>query len=151
MDRSDTPATTVVTQEVVRVKMPLPDNYDGSRTKLKAFIMQAELYIGFNQIMFANEPQKVLWAASFMRGRAFEQIQTFIEDHLSNLPIASLDREVVQKDIRNNKTKILFLLWNNFKNKICQMFGDIDKEHIAKKALNRLRQKGAATAYAAEF
>ena len=151
MDRSDTPATTVVAQEVVRVKMPLPDNYNRSWTKLKAFIMQAELYIRFNQVMFANEPQKVLWAASFMRGRAFEWIQTFMEDHLSNLPIAGLNREVVQRDTRDNKTKILFLLWNNFKKKICRMFGDIDEEHIAERALDGLRQKGAATAYAAEF
>ena len=31
------------------------------------------------------------------------------------------------------------------------MFKDINKEHIAKKALNRLRQKGLAIAYAAKF
>ena len=31
------------------------------------------------------------------------------------------------------------------------MFRDIDKEHIAKRALDRLRQKGAATAYATKF
>jgi hypothetical protein len=55
-----------------RVKMSLPDIYDGSRTKLKAFLLQAELYIGFNGTMFQNKQQKVLWAASFMRGRAFD-------------------------------------------------------------------------------
>ena len=55
-----------------RVKMSLPDTYDSNRVKLKAFLMQAELYIGFNGAMFQNEQQKVLWAASFMRGRAFD-------------------------------------------------------------------------------
>jgi hypothetical protein len=45
----------------------------------------------------------------------------------------------------------LFLSWNNFKKKICWMFRDIDKEHTAERALDGLRQKGAATAYAAKF
>jgi hypothetical protein len=31
------------------------------------------------------------------------------------------------------------------------MFGDIDKERIAERALQNLQQKGAATSYAAEF
>jgi hypothetical protein len=52
--------------------MPLPNTYDSSRTKLKAFLIQAKLYIGFNRPMFTNELQKVLWAASFIRGRAFK-------------------------------------------------------------------------------
>jgi hypothetical protein len=40
--------------------MPLPNTYDNSKTKLKAFLMQAKLYIGFNKLMFANKLQKVL-------------------------------------------------------------------------------------------
>jgi hypothetical protein len=31
------------------------------------------------------------------------------------------------------------------------MFKDIDKEYIAERSLQQLQQKGAATAYAAEF
>jgi hypothetical protein len=31
------------------------------------------------------------------------------------------------------------------------MFRDINKEHIAERALKKLRQKGAATLYTAEF
>jgi hypothetical protein len=40
--------------------MPLPNTYDSSKTKLKTFLIQAKLYIGFNKSMFANELQKVL-------------------------------------------------------------------------------------------
>ena len=39
IDRSNTLATTMVTQEIVKVKMPLLDNYNKSWTKLKAFII----------------------------------------------------------------------------------------------------------------
>jgi hypothetical protein len=151
LGRSDTPATTVVIPETVRVKMPLPDTYDGSRAKLKSFLMQAELYIGFNGHMFPIEPQKVLWAASFMRGRAFEWIQTFTNDHLANLGSTTPDGKVITEDKRDNETKILFYSWNNFKIKINRMFGDIDEERTAERSIQGLRQKGAATAYAAEF
>jgi hypothetical protein len=40
--------------------MPLLNTYDKSKTKLKAFLIQAKLYIRFNKLMFANELQKVL-------------------------------------------------------------------------------------------
>jgi hypothetical protein len=40
--------------------MLLLNTYDSSKTKLKAFLMQAKLYIEFNKPMFANELQKVL-------------------------------------------------------------------------------------------
>jgi hypothetical protein len=62
----------LISERPVKVRLPLPETYNSNRTKLKAFLMQAKLYIGFNRHMFANKPQKVLWAASFMRGRAFE-------------------------------------------------------------------------------
>jgi hypothetical protein len=49
------------------------------------------------------------------------------------------NRTVVQEDIRDYKTKVLFLLWKNFKIKINKMFGDINKEHIAERAFKKLR------------
>jgi hypothetical protein len=60
MGHTDTPIGHIVARKPVKVKMPLPDNYDGSRSKLKAYLMQLELYIGFNSHMFVNKPQKVL-------------------------------------------------------------------------------------------
>jgi hypothetical protein len=54
--RLDTLTTTVITQiDYVKVKMLLLNTYDSSRTKLKAFLIQAKLYIGFNRPMFANK------------------------------------------------------------------------------------------------
>jgi hypothetical protein len=48
-----------------------------------------------------------------------------MEDHLANLLL----------DTREDKTKLLFYTWNNFKVKINCMFGDIDEEHTAERAL----------------
>ena len=64
-----------------------------------------------------------------------------MEDHLANLSLNTCKDE----------TKLLFYTWNNFRVKINRMFRDIDKEHTAERALTELCQKGAATAYAAEF
>ena len=64
-----------------------------------------------------------------------------MEDHLSNL----------SPNTREDETKLLFHTWGNFKIKINRMFGDIDEERTAERALGELRQKGATTAYSAEF
>jgi hypothetical protein len=61
-----------IQERLIEVRLPLPETYDNSRTKLKAFLMQAELYIRFNSYMFLIKPQKVLWAASFIREKAFK-------------------------------------------------------------------------------
>jgi hypothetical protein len=51
--------------------MQLPDTFDGTMAKLKAFLIQVELCIGFNMAKFATDREKVLWTASFLRGPAF--------------------------------------------------------------------------------
>jgi hypothetical protein len=58
--RAETPATSTMMTWPDRVKMPMPDNYDSSRAKLKAFIMQCELYTSFNKQMFIGDAQKIL-------------------------------------------------------------------------------------------
>jgi hypothetical protein len=60
MGRTDTPIGSVAARDPVWVKMPLPNTYDRSRAKLKAYLMQLELYIGFNTHIFISEVQKVL-------------------------------------------------------------------------------------------
>ena len=52
-----------------------------------------------------------------------------MEDHLSNL----------SPDTREDETKLLFHTWGNFKIKINCMFGDINKERTAERALGELR------------
>jgi Retrotransposon gag protein len=128
------------------IKMSMPDLYHGDRAKLKVFLMQSELWLGFNaDTLNFREPQKVLWATSYMRGRAFAWIETFASDHLMNLGGPGVE------DTRDDDTKALFDSWRGFKAGIMRMFGDIDEEHTAERKLLELRQKGPVTAYAAEF
>jgi len=68
-----------------RVKIPLPkmqvpNTFDSTRSKLKAFLIQAELYISFHLEHFPTKTDKVLWAVALLRGRAFKWIKVFVED-----------------------------------------------------------------------
>jgi hypothetical protein len=54
---ADTLATLMVIRErPIKVRLPLLETYNSNRTKLKAFLMQAKLYIRFNKHMFTNKP-----------------------------------------------------------------------------------------------
>jgi len=60
---SDTKAAdTKVAAAIVRkvLKAPIPNHFNGERHKLKAFLVQTELYIGFNSDCFPTEMDKVL-------------------------------------------------------------------------------------------
>ncbi|KAJ5495610.1 hypothetical protein N7539_000726 [Penicillium diatomitis] len=48
-------------------------------------------------------------------------------------------------------TKEIFVSYTVFKKKLEQTFGDIDAARTAERRLNRLRQTGSASVYAAEF
>ena len=48
------------------LKAPMPDHFNGERHKLKAFLVQTELYIGFNFECFPTEMDKVLWATTLL-------------------------------------------------------------------------------------
>jgi hypothetical protein len=43
-----------------RPKMKLPDNFNSTRTKLKAFLIQLELYLRFNVSKFGGKTERVL-------------------------------------------------------------------------------------------
>ena len=59
------------------------------------------------------------------------------------------------KDINNKETKdetrTLFSSWTNFKEEIRRIFGEVDAERQAEKAISCLKQTKAVLAYTAEF
>jgi hypothetical protein len=50
-------ATPILPKQLI---IPLPELFDRTRSKLKPFLVQAELYIGFNIDLFPAEERKVL-------------------------------------------------------------------------------------------
>ena len=56
-----------------------------------------------------------------------------------------------EPDKRNNNMVEVTQNYSNFKNKLRQIFGNFDKEHLAERRMQSLRQTGSAADYASKF
>ena len=122
------------------LKINTPEPFDGSRGKLRAFFSQVELVFGFNVDRFPTDKHKVLFASTYLGSQAFEWFNSFLTDFLNNKP-----------DKKNDDTIEVTQSYSNFKNKLRIVFGDFDKEHLAERKMQSLRQTGSAANYASKF
>ena len=51
-------------------KVKVPDTFLEKRSKLKYFLLQVDLYIGFYITRFVSDTKKVAWTATLLRGLA---------------------------------------------------------------------------------
>jgi hypothetical protein len=84
--------------------------------------MLIDIYILFNQYLFGTKITKVVYAISYLRGIVFNWVKTYVEDFMihknSDGQVNTLAREPTQK---------IFTSYKIFKNKIQQVFGDIEQ------------------------
>lgn len=132
--------------EIKRPKVKLPDLYSGERNKLKAFLLQVELYVGFHPDEFPSGIDKTIWAVSFLRGAAASWIEPFLTDCLENRNDAGSVTTGAKKP-----TQKLFVSYKGFKEGINKVFGDIDGERTAERTIQNIRQTGSASQYTALF
>lgn len=125
-----------------KIKSREPDTFDGTKSKLRVYLMQCALYIKFNENMFRTEDEQVLWCTGYLTGAAFDWIETSQQDYLD------CEGKTAKWD---PLTKEIFGTFEGFKEKITKVFGNVDEEKVAERKLSNLRQTGAASAYAAEF
>jgi hypothetical protein len=128
------------------LKMSTPDTFSGDRSKLKAFLIQVELFIGFNSTRFNSDTERVLWTTALLRGAAFNWIEAFITDYMDN----RTDKGECTTAM-GEETIAIFQTFKGFKKRITRVFGDIDQERTAERHIQNLRQKGSAASYTAEF
>ena len=127
-------------------KIALPDLYHRDRSKLRAFLTQVKLYTGFNGHQFPTDTDKVLWAASHLRGPAFNWIETFLSDYMKNrLPDGRCSNGITKKSIK------IFQKFEGFEGRINRVFGDIDQGRTAERNIQNLKQTGSATSYTTAF
>lgn len=124
------------------VKVNAPESFNGERAKIQTFLTQVDLYLLFNRDKFENEHTKVVFAASYLRGTAFEWFSTHLQDYINNSNNLGAMRTT---------TRQVFGRYTNFKMLMQQTFGDIDEERTAERKLLYLKQTGSASSYAAEF
>ncbi|KAH7562953.1 reverse transcriptase [Bipolaris maydis] len=124
---------------IQKPKMATPDKYDGNREGLRTFLTNIELYCGYHEV--PNDAEKILMANSHLKGKAASWMQPYVEDFL-------LD---INNKGTKDETRTLFSSWANFKEEMGRIFGEVDAESQAEKAISRLKQTKAVSAYTAEF
>ena len=101
----------------------MPDEFKGDQTKLKSFLTQCELFIGFNLAQFSNDSEKVLQVVTLLRGVALDQVEPFLEDFIKTQnnhggPSRNTDETAAE----------LFRSIKGFKEGIKKVFSDLDKD-----------------------
>ena len=120
-------------------KMATPEKYDGGRTELRTFLTTIELYCEFHGP--ADDQGKILMASMHMKGKAASWMQPFVDDYLKNPLTGGTKKE----------TQTLFTSWTNFKEEMGRIFGEVDDQNQAERAITRLKQTKSVSSYTAEF
>ncbi|WPJ60739.1 hypothetical protein SMAC4_13283 [Sordaria macrospora] len=132
-----TPTATVVPKSTI--KLNAPPKFDGTKKEdLQGFLTQARANLRFTNTV--DSVQQVLYASSFLTGKALEWFQPTQADYLNN--------PWNEMHIETQKT---FTDFEYFESSINQVFGLADKVRQAETKLNELRQTKSAASYSAEF
>ncbi|MBW0574544.1 hypothetical protein O181_114259 [Austropuccinia psidii MF-1] len=116
--------------------MKAPECFDGTQPfKVRSFIHSSQLIFHNDPAKFSQDRKNVLYATSFLIGKAAK----WIEPYLSNLT--------------NKDSKYLLNYWNFFESQLFTLFGDQNEVRKAEAELDSLRMKegGHVSLYIADF
>lgn len=122
------------------IKTRPPEPFDGTRSKLRGFLTQLELYMQVNREKLGYEADKVLFTTTYLTGPAFNWFEPIVRDYQENVT-----------ERQDDTTQEIFASFQKFKEHLQGTFGDIDTERKAERNLKRLRQHKSAQLYASEF
>lgn len=137
-----TPTNSNGSQEYARPpKISSPETFDGTQGRLEGFLLQVQLYFHFNAAQFTSEADKVLYATSFLRGRAAKGFRPYLKDWLDN-------QDGTQP---RTETRQIFHDYDHFEIKLNDLYGIHNEAVYADRHIRRLRQTTSVAAYASEF
>ncbi|KAI6806740.1 hypothetical protein KC340_g18762 [Hortaea werneckii] len=123
-------------------KVSTPETFDGNQGRLEDFKLQVQLYFFFNRAQFATESEKVLYASSFLRGKAARGFRPYLKDWLDH-------QEGDQQP--KTETRTIFHDYDQFEIKLEELYGIPNEESHADRHIRRLRQVTSVSSYASEF
>jgi len=123
-------------------KVSTPETFDGTTGKLESFLLQVKLYTIFNAPSFEKESDKVLYATSFLRGRAAKGFRPYLKNWIENHDTPA-DCET--------ETAEIFGDFDEFEEKLKSLYGIADEEVHADQGIRKLRQNYSVATYASEF
>ena len=123
-------------------KVNPPAEFTGRRDQIKSFRLQCKLYWEMNPEKFEkNARGKLLFAMSYLRGKALEWIQPHMEDYIDHTNPADLKDSTI--DVLGSVDKFFDNIKETF---------DVGNDTLeADRDLRMLRQRTSAAAYRAEF
>lgn len=136
------PQTSRSTETTRPPKISTPETFDGTQGRLEAFQLQVQLYLHFNQAQFGSEADKVLYASSFLRGRAARGFRPYLKNWLGTQG---------DGDTPSTETRRIFHDYDKFEEKMNELYGVPNEEIYADRHIRRLRQTTSVVAYASEF
>ena len=134
--------TTATSMQVHAPKVSTPETFDGTKEKLEAFQLQVQLYLHFNAHQFNGEASKVLYAASFLRGKAAKGFRPYLKDWLHNQG---------EGETPKTETRKIFHDYDEFETKLDDLYGISNEETHADRHIRQLRQTTSVALYASEF
>jgi hypothetical protein len=130
----------------LEVKIAKPEPFEGERGKLRGFLAQLDMYMDTQSNRLQTPKDKVLLAASFLKGKAAEWIEPYITAQYH--PRSDSDGDMLDRDEELRK---IFDDYTNFIDAIKTTFGQVDEKQAAGRKLRQLQQRGPASTYASEF
>lgn len=107
-----------------------PDEFYGDRSKYRTFVAQLALYYGSDPQKFSTDKSKIRFAASFLRGSAFEWLEPFIDEMAGN---------------------VSFYKYSEFLEGLMAGFVDPDQYATAEREIEVLVQRGSCSSYYSQF
>jgi len=121
-------------------KVPAPDAFKGERGKLRSFLAQLDLYIGFNQKKFNSEMDKGLYTVAYLKDAVFDWVDPKLHEFL--------DKSLKERDADKES---IFADFKKFKEELRRAFGVVDEKRAAERRLHTLKMDRSAAKYSAEF
>ncbi|KAF4474589.1 Retrotransposon-derived protein PEG10 [Colletotrichum fructicola Nara gc5] len=124
-----------------KLKLSAPITYDGTPGQLKSFLIQVKNYQNFHHGDFTSQTEKVVHAATYLRGRALKWFEPIQEEFLKYETL----------DECSTETRDIYSSFQGFEDALRSLFQDPDEKRQAERDLAQLRQTKSTKEYAAMF
>lgn len=133
---------TTPVQKTDGLKFNTPAPYDGTHGGLKGYLAQVRAYHSFHMGSFQNDLQRIVHAASFLKGRALAWFEPYLSEASEHGWMLSQCKTETQK---------IFGTYAGYEEALKSLFQDPDEKRQAERELENLKQKASASVYTAEF
>jgi len=128
------PPTEPRTTAIPVPKILQPDPFTGDRLELDTYLVRCQHVFLTQPSLFLTEQQKVLYAASYLKGTAYSWMKPLVQEYAKGLIVP-----------------VEFTSFQQYSESLTRMYGDPDIVKSITREMNALGQTSSVSAYASEF